>query len=69
MQIFDTTDKVENQQLSSIYGVNNEAVSNILNLDKYAIVVCNNIANYKYNETEDLYHGLDVNIAVASTVT
>ena len=25
--------------------------------------------NYKYNQYDDVYHGLDVNVAIASTIT
>jgi hypothetical protein len=36
---------------------------------KYKILVRNSIFAYKYDEKEELFHGMDVNIAIASAIT
>jgi hypothetical protein len=48
---------------------NEESIQDIIKLDKHTVVVTGGVSIAKYNQVEDIYHGLDVNIAIASAVT
>ena len=38
-------------------------------IDNFRILIRNSLFAYKYNEQEDMFHGLDVNIAIAASIT
>lgn len=46
-----------------------EYIKDIIEVDGNYIVLRKNLGNYQYDESLDMYHGLDVNIAIASAVT
>jgi hypothetical protein len=48
---------------------NEESIQDIIKLDTHTVVVTGGVSIAKYNQVEDIYHGLDVNIAIASAVT
>jgi hypothetical protein len=49
-----------------IYG---ESVQDYLKIDSNFIIVRDTLADVKYDEDKDLYHGMDINIAIASAIT
>jgi hypothetical protein len=46
-----------------------ESVLDFVMVNNSLIIVRNTLADIKYNQDQDMYHGLDVNIAIASAVT
>lgn len=59
-------DKVNVRNKVKGYG---ESILDFLMVNNSLIVVRNTLADLKYIEDQDMYHGLDVNIAIASAVT
>lgn len=49
-----------------VYGM---SLNDWLSIDSHIITVRKNISQYHYCEDKDLFHGLDVNVAIASAVT
>jgi hypothetical protein len=46
-----------------------ESIVDHIEIGDYNILVRHNLKAYKYNESLDLYHGQDINIAIASAIT
>src|SRR5579872_7204673 len=44
-------------------------VQDFIKIDNHVIVVRDDISRFQYSEEIDMYHGLDVNVSVASAVT
>lgn len=56
----------EFEELLNIYG---EAIHDYVRFDDTVIIVRDSSIELKYDESEDMYHGLDINIAIASAIT
>jgi hypothetical protein len=69
VEIFNTSNNSENNILNEMLDVYGEAVHEKIHIDDYIITVRDALISIKYNEDEDMYHGLDVNVAIASAVT
>ena len=62
----------ENDMATLNFHIANPMVENyqdIIDLDNFIITVTADTDNYKYDDKKDMFHGLDVNIAIASAVT
>ena len=46
-----------------------ETIQDYIKIDNHFLIVRNTRLSYKYDEELDMYHGLDVNIAIASAIT
>jgi len=46
-----------------------ETVQDYIQIDNHYLIVRNTLLSLKYNEKEDMYHGQDINIAIASAIT
>ena len=69
VRVYDTNDSEQLKSFNATMEVYGESVQDHIKIDQYIIVVHNNIPTYKYNEKTEMYHGTDVSIAIASTVT
>jgi DNA polymerase type B, organellar and viral len=69
VEIFDTSDPDQNELLLSMLDAYGLSVNDYLQIDNHIITVRDNISQYSYSEELDLFHGLDVNVAIASAVT
>ena len=67
--IYDTNDKMDMEMLQALCVDTGEAIQDFIRIDNHVLVQSNNISLAKYNQKEDMYQGLDVNIAIASTIT
>jgi hypothetical protein len=45
------------------------SITDILNLDSHTLIIRNSHADLTYNEKEEIYHGTEVNVAIASAIT
>jgi len=69
LDMYDTTCETQNELLHDMLEAYGETLSDYIKIDNHYITLRHSMANYKYNEDEDMYHGIDVNIAIASAVT
>jgi len=53
-------------EMLEFYG---ETIQDYIKIDNHYLIIRNSMLSYKYNEELELYHGLEVNIAIASAVT
>ena len=69
IEMFDLNISSQKQSATEIFDNLGESITDYIQLDHHLVLIRNNIANYMYDESKDLYHGLDVNIAIAAAVT
>jgi DNA polymerase type B, organellar and viral len=69
VEMFDTSSENELSLFNDLLDIYGPTIKDWVKLDNHYVTVRNNLTNYSYNEKEDMYHGQDVNIAIASAIT
>ena len=69
IEMFDTSNEIENSIFNELLEVSGETLQDFIQIDSHFITVRKSILSYKYNEEDDVFHGLDVNIGIASAIT
>jgi hypothetical protein len=69
MDIFDISSETEKAIFKDLLDVYGETIKDYVEIDNHVLSIRESLINYKYNEDEDLFHGFDINIAIASAVT
>lgn len=69
IEIFNTNNKEDLNILNEMLEVFGESVYNKVNIDDYVVTLRDGLLSLKYNDEEEMYHGLDINIAIASAIT
>ena len=67
--MYDTTNESQLQSFHKDIKFYGESVTDFIIIDNHLLVTRNKQMYYKYNEELDMYHGQDVNIAIASAIT
>ena len=67
--MYDTKDIHDRKVLKFTIKDLRESIQDIFYIDNFVVILEKDVIRFKYNEKEDLYHGLDVNIAIAATIT
>lgn len=70
VDIFDISTEEGKEKFKEMLDIMGESIKEYIEIDtdKY-IIVRDSLINLKYDETLDMYHGQDVNIAIASAIT
>ena len=68
VKVFDLSDPVSQNSFNKTFELWAESIKELTTIDNYKILVRNSLFEYKYNEL-DTYHGMDINIAIASAIT
>jgi hypothetical protein len=69
VEMFDTSNEMESNLLSDMMDLYGKFIKDFIKLDNHIVTVRDSLLNYEYNENEDMFHGVDINIAIASAVT
>ena len=69
IDIVDTSSETELNIFKEMLDVYGESIIDFVKLDHRILTVRSSLIHYKYNEDEDMFHGFDVNIAIASAIT
>ncbi|BDI12843.1 hypothetical protein (mitochondrion) [Phanerochaete sordida] len=69
VEIFDSTDPEQALQLQNNLDLYGDSLKDYIQLEDFCILVKQSVIQSIVEGGEDLYHGLDVNIAIASAVT
>lgn len=69
IDMFDTTSENELALFNDLLEVYGPTIQDWIKIDNLYLTVRNSLGNYFYNEEEEMFHGLDVNIAIASAIT
>ena len=69
IQIYNINDDLDRNSINEILDLYGKSVSDVIDMEDYVIVVRENISGYSYNEVNDFFYGLDVNVGVASAIT
>ena len=70
IEMFDLSNKDQKQLVTELMENLGETITDYVDIDnKYLIVIRRNVDNFTYDDSRGLYHGLDVNIAIAAAVT
>jgi hypothetical protein len=67
IEIFNSTNKKENKLLNELLETHGESIQNIFQIGIHFIIVRKSLLNHE--DVEDIYHGLEVNIAIASAIS
>jgi hypothetical protein len=69
IEMFNTSNETENKLFKDMLEVYGETLQDYIQLDNHFLTIRKSMLNYKYDEESDSYHGMDVNIAIASAIT
>lgn len=69
VEIYDQNNESHKENLKFNFDTLGESIQDYVQLDNFLIVVRDNLSNYKYSEKDDMFHGSDVNVAIASAIT
>jgi DNA polymerase type B, organellar and viral len=69
IEMFDTSNETDNEIFNDMLEVYGETIQDYIQIDSHFLTVRQSTLHYKYNEDEDMFHGLDVNIGIASAIT
>ena len=69
IEMYDINNANDKQRLQSVLDNYGESLQDYIKLDNHYIIIRHDLANYQYDESKDLYHGLDVNIGIAAAIT
>ena len=69
VEMYDTSIDSELDLFKDVLDVYGKTLQDFIKIDDIYITIRNSLISLKYNDEEDMYHGLDVNIAIASAIT
>lgn len=69
VSVFDCSDTVGQDSFNKTFELWAESIKELTTIGEYKILVRNKLLSYKYNEDDDIYHGMDTNIAIASAIS
>jgi hypothetical protein len=69
VEMFNLADEFESNLFKDLVDLYGKTVKDFIKLDNFIVTVRDSLLHYEYNEKEDMFHGLDINIAVASAIT
>ena len=67
--IYDTSNKFQMERLHEDIEFFKESIQDFIKIDSKLLIIRDTMLSLKYNEELDMYHGQDINIAIASTIT
>jgi DNA polymerase elongation subunit (family B) len=69
LAIYDTSTEAGKEFFYEMIESWGETIQDFIKFDNKFLIIRNTLMSYKYDEELDMYHGVDVNIAIASAIT
>jgi hypothetical protein len=69
VEIYNMDKPEEQKSLSDILDDYGEFIQDTIRVGQHTIIVMHDLSNYSYSMDNDMYHGLNVNIGIASAIT
>jgi len=69
VSIFDINTDIGLEEFNELFDLFCQSIQEVKDVDNFKLVVRNTKFDYFYDEKEDMYHGQDINIALASAIT
>ena len=69
VDIYDCSNDKGKKEFNDMLDFYGETINDYIKLENNFIIIRESIANLRYDEDNDFYHGIDVNIAIASAIT
>jgi hypothetical protein len=69
IEIFNTTNDTELEIFKDMLEHYGNTLQDFVQIGNHILTIRKNLIDYKYTEEDDTYHGLDVNVAIASSIT
>lgn len=69
VDIYDCSTEEGKTEFKEMLDVMGESIQDYIQLDETFLIVRDSLYNLKFDEEQEMYHGLDINIAIASTIT
>jgi hypothetical protein len=68
-EILDNVTPEDKAYIESIINLHKSDILDLIELDNYTMIIFKDIANISFNDKTEIYHGTEVNIAIASAIT
>jgi len=69
MKIFSTLTQEDQEILNSILDLYDSTIIDLLELENHTLLIRKSVTDLTYNEKGDYFHGMEVNVAIASAIT
>jgi len=69
IEMFDTSNEAKFASFNEMLDVYGLSIQDFIKIDNHYVTVRKSLSNFTYSEDFDMYHGLDINIAIASAIT
>jgi hypothetical protein len=69
IEMFDTNNETEKELFIEMLDVYGPSLQDFIQIDNHFLTIRKSLVNFTYNEDLDLYHGLDINVAIASAIS
>ena len=69
VEMFNLADEFESNLFKDLVELYGKTVKDFIKLDNFIVTVRDSLLNYEYNENEDMFHGVDINVSIASAIT
>jgi hypothetical protein len=69
VMVFDVSNEVGKTCFKETFDLWSESVIDLVEVDNYIILIRQTLMAFNYNEEQDMFHGLDINIAIATAIT
>ena len=69
IEMYDTSSETSVELLNDMIDLYGSFIKDFIKVDNYLLTIRDSVPSYTYNENDNMYHGLDVNIAIASAIT
>ena len=69
VDIYNMDNESDKESLKIMMEAYSETIQDYIQIDNTYLIVRDTMADIKFDESQDMYHGLDINIAIASAIT
>ena len=69
IEMFDISNEAKFTSFNEMLDVYGLSIQDFIKIDNHYVTVRKSLNNFSYSEDFDMYHGLDINIAIASAIT
>jgi hypothetical protein len=69
VEMFNLADEFESNLFKDLVELYGKTVKDFIKLDNFIVTVRDSLLHYEYNENEDMFHGVDINVSIASAIT
>ena len=69
IELFNTASEQDRERFLSVQDTFGELIQDLIQLDDISVIIRSNSNRFTNEDDDDHYHGIDVNVAIASAIT